>query len=1128
MNILTSLALSQDQETAVCSAARAVAVTAGAGSGKTLTLAGRYLWHLQQGQPLRGLVAVTFTEKAAHEMRNRIRTFIADWRNQLPAGEARAPWDAAFTALDAARIGTIHSLCADILRAHPAEAGIDPLFEVLEENTAALWQARAVEQALAWAIADPLCTGLFGPLREHDLRRALADLLGQRLDADRAFQAVAADAQVCWSQAAGAWFAQQVADPAWQQALGDLAAIRSPNPEDKMEQARLLLLAHWQDARAGLAAQAWPQVIQGLIAMRRANSPHGAKANWRGDDLAVAHQAMQTLRQHYDACLKPLLGANLPGDVDWALDVQVAALQPALHRLFQRGLALYKGMKEERHALDFDDLEGKTVALLDAHPPVRQRWQAAIAALLVDEFQDTNARQRQIIDHLAAFSEPQQPGAGAALFIVGDAKQSIYRFRGADVQVFRQAQADIAAAGGQEVRLDVTYRSHHALVEALNQLLAPVMAAADLPGRGYHTPFAPLRARRSAPALPLSPPWIEFHLGLGNALEGRAAAAAGLAARLHHLHSQGCLWEQMALLFRASTYFGVYEDALEEAGIPFVTVAGRGFYERPEVRDLLNALAAIADPSDDLAVAGWLRSPLCGLTDAALFLLRRGPDSDAAKLGFWPALHDDTRLACLDAADAAQARRARDLLAELQALAGRHSVAYVLKQALDRTCYRAALRLAPGGERAARNVDKLLADAHRSRLVAIPDFLDYVHSLRDVAARTGEAAADAGNAVQLMTIHKAKGLEFPITILAEASYDPRSRAKDLLLDRDLGPHVPIAGGEDGSRRPLAYRLASLRQQDEEDAEAKRLLYVAATRARDKLLISGYSGIDSKGRLQLRGWLTLLGEVVGLNALSVEEAGPTAEMQTLPWLDGGAGLALYPAREHTQPPAPAPARGGDVIPSAAPDPAPAPPPTDLIASLQPPPLPDQIDEEAADKETDPPRRVWRVVARTAAAPGWVVGVLVHKALQHWRFPDQADFSAFLRPVALESGLVAAPEIDGAVRETAKLLARFRNHPLCAELDQAERRHEVAYSVVSGDKIDAGAVDLIARQHPAAAWVLYDFKTDAVADAATLTDHIRAQKYDRQLERYVAALTALLGEAPQARLVFLDVGGRVLVR
>ncbi len=1137
--ILNLLGLSPEQAAAALSDRPAVAVTAGAGSGKTRTLAGRYLWYIEQGYPVRSLVAVTFTEKAAREMRNRIRDFISRWRNQAEGGDQKALWDQANIDLDAARIGTIHSLCATILRAHPAEAAVDPMFEVLEENTAILLQSRAVEQTLAWAIDDSLCAQLFGPLNEFRLRSTMSDLLAKRLDADPAFQALAKGAEQCWSDAAAAWFAEQLGDEDWRQALVDLATISARKPADKMDTARRDVLEHWQTVQENQTLKKWDQLLAELVAMRKANSHLGAKGNWTGDDLAIARDAMKTLRDHHDKTLKPLLGKTAPS---WTLDEQAAALQPGLHRLFLKCLTLYDDMKNERHALDFDDLESRTTTLLNEHPEVRYHWQANITAILVDEFQDTNARQRKIIYHLAGFerskgaahsasereSIPQQTtldiGSESAshpgsLFIVGDGKQSIYRFRGADVTVFRQAQIDIVAAQGQALSLGTTFRAHRSLGQTLNQLLAPIMGEEDDPRRPYQTPFTPLRAYRLEPDPHIQPPYLEFHLGLGSAAEGRVSSAAGLAQRLQQLHEEGCKWKHMALLFRASTAFGVYEHALEAASIPFVTVAGRGFYDRPEIRDLLNTMAAISDPSDDLVMAGLLRSPMFGLTDAALFLLRWGPEPDRSKLGFWQAVNDDSVLATLDEMDAQQARRARIIISELHDMAGRQRVAFVLKQLLDLTFYRAALRLATDGERAWRNVDKLLADAHRSRLVSVPDFLEYVRNLRDVAAREGEAVAEADDAVQLMTIHKAKGLEFPIVVLADASYSGRFRAPALLLDDSLGPLMRISDGVESGAKPLAYQLGVLRQRDMDAAEEKRLLYVAATRAEEKLLISGYSAIGKSGRLQSRGWIKTLGEVVGLDDIRLDETPILPTHETLTWHNGGADLSLYPTLDTVQTSI-APPTGFRPLTSdrRSLD-------SDLIAPLPAIISPDRTGDKIGDKEVDPPVRVWRLTSTGNTAPNWVIGTLVHKALQHWHFPDQPGFDAFIRSFALEIGLISAREVRSAVRETARLVSRFQDQAIFAYLDRAERYHEVPYSVDLDGQTDSGVIDLLARSAPDDAYQIYDFKTDQLKTGTDLLEYVEARGYSDQIRRYIAAVEQITRQRPQATIIFLNVGGEV---
>ena len=467
---------------------------------------------------------------------------------------------------------------------------------------------------------------------------------------------------------------------------------------------------------------------------------------------------MRSLREYYDLELKPLVGDGLTS-VRWELDERVAAALPVFGKLIRQLFRDYERLKDEQQALDFDDLEGKAAVLLAGDESVRARWQREIRAVLVDEFQDTNDRQRQIVYGLSGFTSNSgagplsSAGQSASLFIVGDAKQSIYKFRGADVTVFRRVQADIQGAQGLPLDLDLTFRAHKPLLETINALLLPVLGEVEDPAHPFRVPFAPLQPYRQTPAAKaVARPYVEFVMGLGeDAAEGRAAAAAALAGCMQRIHAQeGFEWGDMAILFRASTAFEVYEDALESAGIPFITVAGRGFYDRPEIRDLLNALAAIADPTNDLAMAGLLRSPAVGLSDAELYHLRF-PNDAQKPVPLWQSLNLHPGNASI------VQQRARTIIADLHTLVGRASAAEVLKRYLDLTGYHAILGMVPGGSRLQRNVDKLLADAHRSRMVNLKDFLDYVQALRDVGTREGEAPVEAEGAVQLMTVHKAKG-----------------------------------------------------------------------------------------------------------------------------------------------------------------------------------------------------------------------------------------------------------------------------------------------------------------------------------------------------------------------------------
>ncbi|MBU0704901.1 MAG: UvrD-helicase domain-containing protein, partial [Chloroflexi bacterium] len=1118
MPSILSLHQFTDQQTdAVQSQDHALVVTAGAGSGKTRTLVGRYLALLESGLPLRSIIAITFTEKAAREMRSRIRHDIEDWLNDCDEGE-RPRWEKAFAGLDSARIGTIHALCAEILRAHPAEAEVDPDFDVLEETRAALLKARAIETGLAWAATTPDIVPLFQCLTEHQLRQTLASLVGQRLDAATAFDASTGDPLARWADALAVWLRQRLENPAWAGSLDDLAHLQARQPDDKLEIARREVLAHWDEAHAALETHEWDDLLAALLSLRSAISTGGRKDNWAAADLASAREAMKGLRDHFDDALAPLLKKP----ISWALDERCASDIPRLHRLFERALTEYNHLKEERRALDFDDLEAGALALLARNDEVRARWQSQIRAVLVDEFQDTNSRQQQIVYALSGFTQSPilRPCSGqvsnlqsrtSALFVVGDSKQSIYKFRGADVTVFRQVQADVITSGGRHISLDRTFRAHAPLVALVNDLLAPILGERDDPEHPYAVPFAPLVAHREEPRPGIRAPHVELHLGLGeNADEGRAAAAAGLARRLQRLHEEESVeWGEVALLFRASTGFPPYEDALERAGIPFVTVAGRGFYDRPEVRDLLNALAALADPTDDLALAGLLRSPAFALTDAALYLLRRGPDGGERR-SIWDAL--DGPLDRLTPTDAARARHAHEIIAKLHKLTGRTTVGDLLARFLNTTHYRTALYLA-GGRRLVRNVDKLLADAHRSGLVSAGEFLEYVQSLRDVAAREGEAPVEAEGAVQLMTVHKAKGLEFQVVVIADAARVGGGRAQPVLISPTLGVLPEL---QDEKIVPVTYRLATLLEADREEAESRRLLYVAATRAEEKLIVSGHVKANKKGKPQLQGWLAWLGEVIGLAQVELPDPLDAPQLLDLDW-EGT--CTLYPrqdgqeskSQEDKKTPLPVPL---------------SPRPSALIAPLTT-AASDDTDPKLKERESEPPPRVWRVVptAPERTGPALVVGSLVHAALRHWRFPDWSGLEDFLRPFALEAGLTDPQEIRRAIAEAHRLLARFQTHPLHAKLSQAERHHELPYAVEVESVPKSGIVDLLCRAD--GEWTLVEFKTDRLGNQGDVEARIRDKKYDEQVQDYVTALAHILDKRPRALMVFLNVGGKVEV-
>jgi ATP-dependent helicase/nuclease subunit A len=1081
------------QKEAVEARGRDVVVTAGAGTGKTFTLVARYLSLLADGHSPRQLLAITFTEKAGREMRNRVRAAAQARAREARDREERRFWAEIEAGMDAARISTIHAFCAELLRAHPAQAGVDPEFQVAEEGLAALLKREAVGRALAWAVEQPQLAPLFRSFSAPELERLLASLLERRLDAAEIL--AQKDAPVRWRKALRRVLQDFSSSP---QVSGPLMIIQLladqgrlvEDAGEKLAGQLAGLLDCWQAFRSALARGALFQALAHLHAMRRQYM--GLRA---GKRTSRAKDMLRDLRQAYQEWVEPWLGGAKASDTppDPPAEERYAQDLERLAQLFGAAQQAYLQALRERQALDFDDLEAGALRLL-GDPAIRRKWQAELRAILVDEFQDTNARQRDIVWALSG----QEAGR---LFIVGDARQSIYRFRGADVTVFRQMGREIKGRGGLALELELTYRSHPELLRILDALLPPVMGGQEAPDRPYHVPYTAMKADRAGPRANVRPPYMELLLGSGEGAEdGREQAARALAQRLLKLRDEGQIqrWDEVALLFRASTGFAPYEDALEAAGVPFVTVAGRGFYDRPEIRDLLNILQALADPYDDLALAGLLRSPAFALTDAALYQLRW---QGQAKQPLHAALDGD--LAHLEAADRERALRARAFLAQMRPLVGRLAVAELLKRAMDATNYRAAL--ASAHRRYWQNVDKLLADAHTSQLVGVRAFLEYIRTLRDVGAREGEAPVEAQGAVQLMTVHKAKGLEFPFVIIADAFRQVGAGGERFYLLPETG----LAFKPDRLQAaPLAYRLAKWLDGQRAQAEENRLLYVAATRAREKLMVSGHCSLASQAP-RTGGWMQALLEAAGIDVRDLlEERGRWRRVE----LENGAvvGACLWDERVQASPRRPSVEQTKWPHSQARPlfKPLVLKPAERLDAGL---------DEE--------PRRDWRATGARLHPPAAVVGLMVHKALERWLFPGDEGCQALLESVALAEGLVDPAQRRRAVRGAEKLLGRFAAHPLRQEIEQApERHHELPYTYSTPSGLaDSGVIDLLYRLE--GGWKLVDFKADELRDEAGLGAAV--DEYGPQMRRYRQATRALLGVDPTAVLCFLDCMGEVRV-
>ena len=1093
--IVETIQPNDEQQPAVLERGRDIVVTAGAGTGKTRTLVSRYLSLLADDIPVRTVVAITFTRKAAREMRNRVRATMRDFIDRADmSSEQRRLWTDRYNQLDAARIGTIHSLCTEILRAHPAEAGVDPRFEVLDEGEAGILLAQAIDQGLSWAADDEKAVQLFSFLGEWKLRSLVEALMGKRLEAQEALAALPEDVWPLWRDLLVPKIRSFVDSAPVRADFNDLKSLKVDGTLSKAEAAGdalvphlVQLLEHWELIEKCWADSDWAGISAHLYPLRQSMKIKGKKGSWSPADPKAI---IKELQLSYDESLGEL------GDKHFnlGLDQEWANLLPGLSRLFDQVSQFYRIMKGQGQKLDYDDLESGALRLLRDFPEVQARWQEDIKAILVDEFQDTNSRQRDLVNLMA--------GHAGKLLIVGDAKQSIYRFRGADVAVFRAERARVDHGDGLAFELSTSYRAHRDLLNGLNDILRPVLGDEDDPDRPWREPFSSLRHHREQPRDGIAAPFIELHLTAGSksdgALHRAAEALAGHLLELVNGEGSSIGFGDIVILCRASTSFGAYESALDEAGVPYLTVAGRGFYDRPEIRDLLNMLQAVSEPADDLALAGLLRSPVVGYSDFDLVqLVDRWNETDRVN-PLWQLLQESTE---------PKAARIIEIIRDLHDRAGRISVANVLEEFVNRTDYRAAL-LSSGNARAARNVTKLLVDAHNSGIVGIGEFLTYVQGLRSGPAREGEAPATAGDAVRIMTVHAAKGLEFPVVVIGDVNYG-RIGSADLLLDPDLGV-FPKLTDDDGAGSGI-FQLLQKREQDQEDAESDRLLYVAATRAQDKLILSGCIRLSGTGRPGwLKGWMKKLSDPLGLGGQEIvyNEDGGQVRRLALTVGETAVGCLIYepqymPGRQFLQSQA-----------------------DWAEAGIWSPRLVEPVPMDAQEATREPPERAWYIFGgeQPTRAPGLVIGTLVHEALAAWRFPGPG-FKQWVKARAQSQGLTGDEQIADAINRVSMLLKRFEGHELYKTMESAERR----LSEVPFDRVNAGGqpvhgiIDALFLKD--GIWTIVEYKTDELKDEDDFNRVLYGEGYVNQVLRYASAIQALTGRKPQTVLCLLDYRGEI---
>ncbi len=1044
-----------EQADAIAARVRDAFLEAGAGTGKTSVLVDRYCAAvIDDGVGVDRVLAFTFTERAAAEMRTRIRAELTR-RSHV----ARGRGDDALAdelrglarATERAWVMTIHAFCRRLLAMHPLAAGLDPAFRVLDASQA-------------------------GRLSDRAFREALDALL---VEGDEAIAAAAAQYQP------------------W-----------------RLEQ--MTLAAYMQLRSQGMAEPRLPDVGEPL------HSPSGREKPM--DPLA-------------------------PADIAAA-----KAARASFETLLERFHSRYEALKEQRSALDFLDLELRALALLSSSEALATIWSERFEHVMVDEFQDTNRVQLELVERLR--------GPQTKVFMVGDEHQSIYRFRNADLEVFRQERADAIIDSNRDVLpLLGNFRSRPAVLGAVNAIGGALLdgfsdlSAGRIPddGPGAVELLLTLDEGKGRDARKWDVDDIELDAAPAASAPKVIAEARFLAERLRELVESGDAERgEIVVLLRAFTHVDAYEQALARAGLrPFV-VGGRGYWTQQQVEDLIRLLGVVSNPLDDELLFGALASFAVGVSPDALWLLRqaaRGESGGARHV--WPVIAERFAgeeiaerathwLESIPEGDLPKLERFHEVLGRLRAEAPLLTLEELVERTMTAFGYDLGLIARRGGEGRMANVRKLMRlarDYESSEGRDLAGFLALAADSTERGEREGMAAvqAEGHDGVRVMTVHAAKGLQFPVVAVPDMGRGLAAghRAGDMVI----GP-APRPGEE--AERGFGMRLVFAARKSfgvwqltdineaasvAEAEEGCRLAYVAASRAEDRLILSGFYSDADREPLEepkprdsvLRRLLPALGErgwEGGSGLVMLPGARPIGATQR---------LADVPLEIRVS--EPSPERAAELVRRFDPPTAPAP----IAGTVAPPPLlsersspvpighlsysalalyercgyrfyvervlgareglaasPGEADEDARDARADDE------LAEPEGPRDLALGIgnSVHAALEWsaangWAKPP-ADL---LERLVAREGLGDDPD---ALRRARELVDGWLGSALCSELGEDHVQAEVPFLLGLGPTVIRGQIDLLATGGSVPTVV--DYKTDRLAGRKPqeLADRYRAQR------------------------------------
>jgi len=877
---------------------RNIAVRAVAGSGKTTVLVHRYLNILEEEPSLTpaNILAITFTDAAAAQLRAKLR-------DEIRRRKRDRRWREVYHALNDAPISTIHGFCTHLLRERPVEAGVDPDFAILDPVDAVILVRDSVRQTVARARKGSDVYAAILRLTSNLDRRPM--LLIERLINRRevlgpvieSLAGVPADQLVEAARSRSNDLARDVlrriAESGLLQRLDELSGLAdraSGSARKTIERIRAVReeLGRCQ-TDAGRAHELFDRLQTTFLT--RSGSPRkqgtGSRTDWTSPDLYEQYRQMYT----YAAETVGQLELDRIPEFRLARERIAAETLRALMDVYHECIDRYNEAKRARRTLDFCDLQERATAMLEAYPVVRRSYSSRFVHILVDEFQDTNRLQWQLVHRLASDDSGRLRQRG--LFIVGDEAQSIYGFRNAEVEVFREVRHSIrGTADGTEIPSRENFRSANRVIGAVNMLFGPEKDYLDL------TPFRKdtagivevIVADSGDEKLGVAGQCAaEAHTIANRVLGATRPGPLEILVEAEDARSARAGFGDIAVLLRQRPHMQAIFDAFRCADIPFWTPGGTGFFGQQEIWDMLTALRCVAVPDNEVALAGYLRSPLGGVSDETLF---------AVSLEDGEMYRDKLARFVANPSSGPDAMLVRDGLERIErwrTYAGRVALDTLVRTICDETGLWMSLASDPRAPQPAHNIERLIDEArsftaNESRNVRA--FLERMDYLVDTEWRQSEAPVAGGpqNAVRVMTVHQAKGLEFPVVVVAQCHLGYNLGARETVkVHRRAGIGFRTPDPEENYSRTATVGYRHVQRAIEKDARAEemRLLHVACTRARDALILTGF-GTEPKDNCWWHSILDRLTEGSGLveyrsaadiNAQSAELEPQSAAVET---------------------------------------------------------------------------------------------------------------------------------------------------------------------------------------------------------------------------------------------------------